>query len=63
MLPISKTTQYTTSPRIQIIDAMMGSGKTTYVFKEIEGFYPEFTDTSKKPIVAQRSVYVEEKKV
>jgi hypothetical protein len=27
------------------------------------GFYPEFTDTSKKPIVAKRSVYAEEKKI
>jgi len=29
----------------------------------IIGFYPEFTDTSKKPIVAERSGYVEEKKI
>jgi hypothetical protein len=27
------------------------------------GFYPAFTDTSKKPIMGKRSVYVQAKKV
>lgn len=31
--------------------------------KKRNGFYPEFTDTSKKPIVARRSVYVEAKEI
>lgn len=47
----------------QLSDKQIKDAKIPPVKQYSLGFYPEFTDTSKKPIVAKRSVYAEEKKI